>query len=249
MSWRRRSSRLAAYACIRSTHSGASWRLRTCIRFRPASSDARDVPTGAAGCHWSLDLRSMQNTRRRSSASIPLSIGDGECSKGPAARSRRRTQTDCTRIGISCHAYETGDDWRLYNQTVAAESAVHRERCVAGRSAILSLSRLDDGTEAVPTLQPDSQLGAPSTDRASGREQVIRFITGCTEHSRARNSQPKPASRLPHAVSVSRLPLRDFALRAAGHECGCSRLTGRRLAATPREPSGFRGLSRGAGVR
>jgi tRNA A37 methylthiotransferase MiaB len=50
------------------------------------------------------------------------------------------------------HAYETGEDWRLYNQTVAAKSAVHRERRVAGRSAILKLSRLDDGGEGAPTL-------------------------------------------------------------------------------------------------
>lgn len=37
-------------------------------------------------------------------------------------------------------AFESGEDWRLYTQTIAAESAVARERRVAGRSAILSAS-------------------------------------------------------------------------------------------------------------
>ena len=45
------------------------------------------------------------------------------------------------------YAHESGEDWRLYNQTVAAESAVHRERRVAGRTAMLNLSCLDDSTE------------------------------------------------------------------------------------------------------
>jgi tRNA A37 methylthiotransferase MiaB len=34
---------------------------------------------------------------------------------------------------LQSHAYETGEDWRLYTQTVAAKSAVDRERRVAGR--------------------------------------------------------------------------------------------------------------------
>jgi len=35
-------------------------------------------------------------------------------------------------------ANETGEDWRLYTQTAAAETAVDRERRVAGKKAILS---------------------------------------------------------------------------------------------------------------
>jgi len=49
------------------------------------------------------------------------------------------------------YADETGEDWKLYTQTVAAESAVDRERRVAGRSATLSTSRFDGSNEDVPS--------------------------------------------------------------------------------------------------
>jgi radical SAM superfamily enzyme YgiQ (UPF0313 family) len=47
-------------------------------------------------------------------------------------------------------AYESGENWRLYTQTVAAESAVDRERRVAGKKAISSPALIGD-QEDVPT--------------------------------------------------------------------------------------------------
>jgi hypothetical protein len=45
---------------------------------------------------------------------------------------------------------QLGEEWKLYTQSIAAESAVIRELRVAGRSAILNAPRLDDSTEDVP---------------------------------------------------------------------------------------------------
>ena len=47
-------------------------------------------------------------------------------------------------------AYQLGEEWKLYTQSTAAESAVNRERRVAGRSPILGAPRLDTSTEDVP---------------------------------------------------------------------------------------------------
>jgi hypothetical protein len=47
-------------------------------------------------------------------------------------------------------AYQLGEEWKLYTQSIAAEAAVNRERRVAGRSAILGAPRLDASTEDVP---------------------------------------------------------------------------------------------------
>src|SRR5262245_50512152 len=48
-------------------------------------------------------------------------------------------------------AYESGEDWKLYTQTVAAESAVDRERRVAGKKAISSPALIRDQDD-MPTL-------------------------------------------------------------------------------------------------
>lgn len=48
-------------------------------------------------------------------------------------------------------AYESGEDWKLYTQTVAAESAVDRERRAAGKKAISSPALIGDQDD-VPTV-------------------------------------------------------------------------------------------------
>jgi radical SAM superfamily enzyme YgiQ (UPF0313 family) len=55
------------------------------------------------------------------------------------------------------HADEAGEDWRLYTQTLAAKSAVDRERRVAGHSAALNAPHHDGSDEGCPGIsQPPS---------------------------------------------------------------------------------------------
>jgi hypothetical protein len=49
-------------------------------------------------------------------------------------------------------AYQLGEEWKLYTQSTAAESAVSREHRVAGRSAVLSARHLDAISEDVPEM-------------------------------------------------------------------------------------------------
>jgi len=49
------------------------------------------------------------------------------------------------------YAYESGEDWKLYTQTIAAESAVSREHRVARKKTISSPALIGDQDD-VPTV-------------------------------------------------------------------------------------------------